>query len=91
MERVTVYRNNVSLEIKKTHPTIYQIDFHTEYGNNVVALINGSRGHLISRMFTSLDCSSSSFLTLKTRTTMREKEEAVNNVCRNDANTKRNK
>lgn len=67
---VTVYRNNVqSLENKK----MYQIDFHTEYGNNVIALINGSSGHLISRIFTSLDCSSSNFLTLKTRTTMREK------------------
>lgn len=85
MERVTVYMNNVQSLERKAPPAIYQINFPTVHGNNVVALINGFRGHVISRMLTSLDCSSSSFLTLKTRTT---KNKAVNNACSNERNTK---
>lgn len=41
-------------------------------------------------MFTSLDCSSRSFLTLKTRTTMRGKK-AVNNLFRSGENAKQSK
>lgn len=41
--------------------------------------------------FTSLDCSSSSFLTLKTRTTTREEKEAVKNTHGVYMNTEKKK